>query len=62
MSSWFIGQEDWEGDNGDNVATEDNANANAIAVADANADADADANAEAGEYACDFLKVALCRL
>jgi hypothetical protein len=49
MSSWFIGWEDWEGNNGNSVATEDD-------------DDDADAEAEAGEYACDFLKVALRRL
>ena len=52
MSSWFIGREDWEGDNGNSVAMEDN---------DDDGD-DADADAEAGEYACDFLKVALRRL
>jgi hypothetical protein len=49
MSSWFIGWEDWEGNNGNSVATEDD-------------DDDADVEAEAGEYACDFLKVALRRL
>jgi hypothetical protein len=43
MSSQFIGWEDWEGDNGNSVVTED----------------DDDANAEAGEYACNFLEVAL---
>ncbi len=58
MLSWFIGQEDWEGDNGNSVATEDDADANAVAVADADANADTDV----GEYECDFLKVALRQL
>ena len=46
MLSRFIGWEDWEGDNGNSVATED----------------DDDADAEAGEFACDFLEVTLRRL
>jgi hypothetical protein len=48
MSSRFIGREDWEGDNGNSVATEDDDND--------------DVNAEAGEYACNFLEVALRQL
>ena len=60
MLSWFIGQEDWEGDNGNSIGTEDDADANAVAVAVA--DADANADTDVGEYACDFLKVALRRL
>ena len=48
MSSRFIGREDWEGDNGNIVMTED--------------DGGDDANAEAGDYACDFLEVMLRRL
>ncbi len=46
MSSQFIWREDWEGDNGNSFATED----------------DDDDDTETGEYACDFLEVALCRL
>ena len=48
MSSRFIGWEDWEGNNGNSVATEDDDND--------------DADAETGEYACDFLEVALRQL
>ena len=44
----FIGREDWEGDNGNSVAMEDNN--------------DNDVNAEAGEYACNFMEVALRQL
>ena len=47
-SSWFIGRNDWEGNNGNSVAMED--------------DDDAYADADAGEYTCDFLKVALRQL
>jgi hypothetical protein len=46
MSSRFIGREDWGGANGKGVATED----------------DDDTDVEAGEYACDFLEVALHQL
>jgi hypothetical protein len=46
MSSQFIGREDWEGDNDNSFGTGD----------------DDDDNAEAGEYACNFLEVALCQL
>jgi hypothetical protein len=45
MLSWFIGWEDWVGINSNSVATDNNENGNN--------------NAEAGEYACNFLKVAL---
>jgi hypothetical protein len=64
MSSWFIGREDWEGDNGISVAMEDDDDDDDDDddADDDDADADADADAEAGEYACDFLKVALRRL
>ena len=48
MLSWFIGREDWEGDNGNSVATED--------------DNDDYADAESGEYAYNFLKVMLSQL
>ena len=48
MSSRFIGQEDWEGDNGNSIATEDGDNDNA--------------NAEVGEYTCNFLEVAFRQL
>ena len=48
MSSRFIGQEDWEGDNDNSVAVEDGNND--------------DANVEVGEYTCNFLEVALCQL
>jgi len=48
MSSRFIGREDWEGDNGNIVTTED--------------DSGDDADAEGGDYACDFLEVMLRRL
>ena len=41
-------REDWEGDNGNSVATEDDDNE--------------DVDAEAGEYACNFLEVALRQL
>jgi hypothetical protein len=50
MSSWFIGWEDWEGNNGNSIATVDND------------DDDADADAEAGEHVCDFLEVWLHQL
>jgi hypothetical protein len=50
MSSRFIGREDWEGDNGNSVATKDKNNV------------DDNADAEAGDYACDFFEVALHRL
>jgi hypothetical protein len=49
MLSWFIGWEDWEGNNDNSIATEDDINGN-------------DADAEAGEHACDFLKVPLHQL
>ena len=48
MSSRFIGREDWEGDNCNSFVTEDDDND--------------DIDAEAGEYACDFLEVALRQL
>ena len=48
MPSRFIGLEDWEGNNGNGVATEDDDND--------------DADAEAGEYVCDFLEVGLHQL
>ena len=43
MSLQFFGRENWEGDNGNSIMTED--------------DDDDDADAEAGEYACNFLEV-----
>jgi hypothetical protein len=43
VSALLIGREEREGDNGSGVATED----------------DGDADAEVGEYACNFLEVAL---
>ena len=46
IGTLFIGREDWEGDNGSGVATED----------------DDDTDAEAGGYARDFLEVLLRRL
>jgi hypothetical protein len=46
MSSRFIGWEDWEGNNGNSVGMED----------------DDFSDAEAGEYACNFLEVAIHRL
>ena len=46
ISTLFIGREDWEGDDGSGVATED----------------DDDTDAEVGGYACDFLEVVLRRL
>jgi hypothetical protein len=46
IGALFIGREDWEGDDGSGVATED----------------DDDTDAEAGGYARDFLKVILRRL
>ena len=45
MLSRFIGPEDWEGDNGNSITTEDDDND--------------DANTEAGEFVCDFLEVGL---
>ena len=48
MSSQFIGREDWEGNNGNSVATENDDND--------------DADGEAGEYMCNFLEVGLHRL
>jgi hypothetical protein len=48
MSSQFIGREDWEGNNGNSVVTE-------------NVDENA-ADAKAGEYTCNFLEVATHRL
>ena len=54
MSPWFIGREDWEGDNGNSVATEDDNDDD-----DDDDNDNDDAEAEAGEYACNFLKVAL---
>jgi len=48
MSLRFIGREDWEGNYGNSVGTEDDNND--------------DADAEAGEYVCDFLEVGLHRL
>ncbi len=57
MSPWFIGREDWEGDNGNSVATEDDNDDD-----DDDDNDNDDAEAEAGEYACNFLKVALRRL
>ena len=48
MSSRVIGLEDWEGNNGNSVVTEDDDND--------------DADAEAGEYVCDFLDVGLQQL
>jgi len=44
----FNGREDWEGNNGNSVATEDNNNGTA--------------DAEAGEYVCNFLDVGLHQL
>jgi hypothetical protein len=49
MSSQFIGREDWEGENGNSIATEDDDN-------NYDANAEAEAEAEAGEYACNFLR------
>ena len=46
IGTLFIGREDWEGDDGSGVATED----------------DDDTDAEVGGYACNFLEVVLCRL
>jgi hypothetical protein len=57
MSSWFIGREDWEGNNGNSVATENDNDDD-----DDDDNDNDDAEAEAGEYACDFLKVALRQL
>jgi hypothetical protein len=48
MLSRFIGWEDWEGNNGNSIETEDNDNN--------------DADTEAGEYVCNFLEVGLHRL
>ena len=44
----FIGREDWEGNNGNSVVTEDNNNGTT--------------DAEAGEYVCNFLDVGLHQL
>jgi len=46
MLSQVIGWEDWEGNNGNSIVTENDDNG----------------NAEAGEYVCDFFEVALCQL
>jgi hypothetical protein len=46
MFSRFIEQEDWEGNNSNNVATED----------------DDEVDAEVGEYACNLFEVMLRRL
>ena len=46
MLSWFIGWEDWEGNNGSGIATED----------------DDDTDVEGGGYAHNFLEVILRRL
>ncbi len=46
IGALFIGQEDWEGNNGCSVATEDDINA----------------DAEAGEYAHNYLEVILRQL
>ena len=46
IGTLFIGQEDWEGNDGSGAATEDDNNA----------------DAEAGEYARDFLEVVIRRL
>ena len=46
IGALFIGREDREGNDGSDIATED----------------DDDTDVEAGGYACDFLEVVLCRL
>ncbi len=46
--SWFIGLEDWEGNNSNSIVTEDND--------------DDYADMEVGEYMCNFLEVGLHQL